>query len=79
MNSSKYKAELELEALELGRQRRMGSASDQQSAIARRDQPAFVTITKKITDSEKKLISFITKSLAVDALLDGGVIDAFIL
>ena len=80
MISTKYKAELELEALELGKQRRMDFASEQALEIAKRENPTFVKVTRRrITDGEKRLISFITKTLSADILLDGGIIDSFVL
>lgn len=79
MISTKYKAKLELEALELGKQRRMDFASEQALEIAKRDNPTFLKVTRRITDSEKRLISFITKTLTADVLLDGGIVDAFVL
>jgi hypothetical protein len=57
----------------------MDFAVEQELEISKRGNPTFVKVTRRITDGEKRLISFITKTLSAEMLLDGGIIDSFVL
>lgn len=65
----------ELIALDIARQRRMEAALAQEAELNSRKSNVFVNVTWRITDSERRLISFITKFLSLDMILDISVAD----
>lgn len=81
MITKKAKLELELEALNFAKQRRMDFVQEQETELIERTNkpPVFLRVTRRITDGEKRLINFITKTLAADVFLESGLADAIIL
>lgn len=71
MDTNSILSDKELVALEIARQRRMEAALAQEAELNSRRSNVFVNVTRRITDGERRLISFITKFLSLDLLFDG--------
>lgn len=69
----------EKEGFETSRQRRKAAVLAQEEAMNTRNQSVFINVTRRITDGEKRLVSFITKFLGIDLLFDMGLFDLMII
>lgn len=79
MDTNSILSDKELVALEIARQRRMEAALAQEAELNSRKSNVFINVTRRITDGERRLISFITKFLSIDLLFNVDMVDVTIL